>query len=142
MDTPCSLCGAPPLNGKDCETIYNEFLVLEFTDPGYGEVHFLTVACYMTQHGRFSDEGLAWIKEKLRLHLEEGLSVAAIRDENRDAVSNQNRAWKVTRPPEAPPAPTVGWSMTIADVAKGYIDASTYRTLITEWAKTTLAEMP
>lgn len=36
--------------------IFNACLAREYSDPGYGQVHLLTVACYMIQHGRYSDE--------------------------------------------------------------------------------------
>jgi len=43
----CPECGATDVA---CEIRFNEFLILEFTDPGFGEVHHLTVATYMLQH--------------------------------------------------------------------------------------------
>jgi hypothetical protein len=33
-----------------CKTRFDEFLVLEFTDAGYGAIHHLTVAAYTFQH--------------------------------------------------------------------------------------------
>ncbi|QYR19267.1 hypothetical protein KZ483_15075 [Paenibacillus sp. sptzw28] len=32
-------------------------LALEFSDPGYGRVHFLTVACFIIQHNRYMTKG-------------------------------------------------------------------------------------
>ena len=43
----CPECGAPD---NLCQTRFDEFLVLEFTDAGYGAVHHLTVATFMVQH--------------------------------------------------------------------------------------------
>jgi hypothetical protein len=141
MEEYCPICGASPVDGKSCEDIFNEFLVLEFTDPDYGTVHMITVAAYMVQHGRYSDEGLVWIKEQLRRHLE-GVSFQEIRREASSQVSNSSRGWKVTRPTDAPPLPKVNWSMTIADVAKENHDAESYCRSIRKWGKVTLDEMP
>ena len=40
----CPECGAPD---NLCKARFDEFLVLEFTDMGYGAVHNLIVATYM-----------------------------------------------------------------------------------------------
>lgn len=58
-------CSAVLNETNNCQVIFDSFLVLELTDPGYGEVHMLTVACFLIQHGRLSDEGLAWIAQKI-----------------------------------------------------------------------------
>ncbi len=79
-------------------------LVLEFTDPGFGAVHMLSVACFMIQHGRYSDDALVWIDQKLRADLEDGISAEQIRKEMNWETSQARRAWKVTRPPGAPPS--------------------------------------
>jgi hypothetical protein len=137
----CPECGAVYREETTCQEIYEAFLVLEFTDAGYGAVHFLTVACFMIQHGRYSDEGMAWIAEKLRKHLEEDVPVEEIRRQASEEADQARRSWKVARPPGAPPLPKIAWSMTIADVAGKYTDAEEYRDLIREWARVTLREM-
>ena len=51
----CPECGAP---AQSCETRYHECLVKEFSEPGYGAVHHLTVATYMLQHSsKLTKEG-------------------------------------------------------------------------------------
>lgn len=147
MPSPCPECGAPLRQGKDCQTIFNEFLVLEFTDPAFGEVHFLTVACFMIQHRRYGDQGLVWIEQKLRENLDQGISASQIRDEAAGAVGQDQRDWKVTRRPGEPPLPPIAWSMTIQNVDAGYVDtygmpnAERYRALIQQWARVTVEEM-
>ncbi len=147
MPGTCSECGARQRDGKDCQAIFDEFLVWEFTDAAFGEVHMLTVACFMIQHGRYSDDGLAWIEQKLRETLEQNISPSTIRRQAARAVGQAQRSWKVTRQPGEPLLPPIAWSMTIADVAAGCRDASgapdavRYRHLIRQWAKTTLREM-
>ncbi len=147
LTTTCPGCGARLPDEITCQDIFDAFLVLEFTDPGYGAVHFLTVACFMIQHGRYSDAGLTWIEQKLRAHLEQGLPVDQIRQQaNRDADQSK-RAWKVTRPPDAPPLPKIPWSLTIAAVAPGYPlsapapEPALYQQRVQQWARITLREM-
>ncbi len=58
MPTICPVCGAVLPEGSTCQSIFDEFLNLEYTDPAYGQVHYLTVTCFMIQHERYSDEAL------------------------------------------------------------------------------------
>lgn len=141
MSYHCPDCGAHHPGETTCQSIFDEFLVLEFADPGYGAVHMLTVACFMIQHGRYSDPGLAWIEQQLRAYLEEGVSVQHIRRQANQQADQSKRSWKVMRQPDEPPLPKIQWSMTIADVAAEYQGAASYRALIIRWARTTLQEM-
>lgn len=142
----CPECGAR-WDGVTCEEIFGDFLVHDYTDPGYGEVHALTVACYMVQHRRYSDEGLRWIARQLRAVLEEGLSNEGLREFARvearrpEKPGDSGRTWKVTRAPDAPPLPPVAWSMTIVDAFARVRDAESYRAAIRDWARVTLDEM-
>lgn len=52
MSNGCSECGAVFNETNSCQAFFDSFQVLEFTDPGYNEVHMLTVACFMIRHGR------------------------------------------------------------------------------------------
>ncbi len=101
----------------------------------------LTVACFMIQHGRYSDEALVWIRRQLQAHLDEGVPVAEIRRGAAKETGQQVRTWKVTRRPEDPPMPKVTWSMTIAHVVASYQDAASYCDLVRRWARITLQEM-
>ncbi len=47
MSERCTECGAVLPEGSTCQTIFDEFLILEYTNPVYGQVHFLTVACFI-----------------------------------------------------------------------------------------------
>jgi hypothetical protein len=141
MPDICPECGALLNENESCQSIFDEFLGLEFSDPAYGAVHFLTVACFMIQHGRYSDEALAWIEGQLRAYLYEGAPPEHIRRQAARETSQSMRTWKVSRPAGAPPLPRVAWSMTIADVAGRYRDAESYRDLVRQWAHSTLQEM-
>ncbi|WP_240419403.1 DUF5946 family protein [Paenibacillus periandrae] len=138
MSETCTKCGAVHTGEKTCESIFSEFLALEFTDPGYGRVHFLTVACYMIQHVGYSDELYVWMQAALRKYLEEGHTTEMIRQ---DAVQGPGSTKGIRRLADAPPLPKVAWSMTIADVAAQMHDAESYCKHIEQWGRTTLQEM-
>lgn len=138
MSSTCNKCGARLPTGNTCQSIFNEFMALEFTEPSYGQVHFLTVASYMVQHEGYSDEMYVWIQTALRKHLEEDYPTELIRqDMNRGPGSTKG----IRRPVNAPPLPKVAWTMTIADVAAQMHGAESYRKLIEQWGRTTLKEM-
>jgi hypothetical protein len=141
MPTICPECGAILPDGDTCQGIFESFLALEFTDPAYGQVHMLTVACFMIQHGRYSDEALAWIERQLRGYLEEGLSIEEQRRRAAQGVGQGTRTWKITRQADATPLPKIAWEMTLAEVAAGYQDAASYRRLVEDWARKTLRQM-
>lgn len=138
MSETCTKCGAVHTGEKTCESIFGEFLALEFTDSGYGRVHFLTVACYMVQHEAYSDEMYVWVQTALRKYLEECHTIEMIRQ---DAAQGPGRTKGIRRPVDAPPLPKVAWSMTIADVAVQMHDAESYCKLIEQWGRSTLQEM-
>jgi len=137
----CPGCGAVYQNNLTCESVFDDFLVLEFTDAAYSEVHLLTVACYMIQHGQYSDDALVWIEQRLRDHLEKGIPAEQIRQEAAKETGQGRRAWRVARRKEDKPQARMPWSMTILDVALQYQDADSYRNLVRQWACVTLAEM-
>ena len=141
MSPNCAECGANLSEGVSCQSIYESFLVLEYTDYGYGEVHMLTVACFMIQHRRYSDEALIWIEQKLHDYFERGIPVDQIRRRAEIETDQTRRAWKVIRQADAPPLPEIAWSMTIVDVAANYQDAQSYCELVERWARITLHEM-
>lgn len=151
--TTCPECGAVYHDETTCQSIFDSFLVLEFQYAGYGEVHMLTVACFMVQHGRYSDAGLRWIAERLREYLEEGKPTQAIRAGAVNETGQDVRDWKVIRQPGDRPLPKIAWSMTIGDVSARFEDpavfydstpeenAARYQELIREWGRVTLREM-
>jgi len=95
----------------------------------------------MIQHGRYSDEALIWIEDKLRAYLEDGTPIEQIRKHAGRGAGQDRRTWKVTRQPGTPPPSKVSWSITIADIASNYQDAGSYCKLVTQWARITLQEM-
>jgi hypothetical protein len=142
MSARCPECGAMLSEGSTCQMIFEEFLSLEYTEPAYGQVHFLTVACFMIQHGRYSDEALTGMQSLLRAYLDEQLTAQQLRKHVARGMNDATRTWKVTRQADAPPLPKVVWSLTIADVAQSVQNPEMYCEHVKQWARTTLQQMP
>jgi hypothetical protein len=141
MTPTCHECGAPLHDHQTCQAQFEELLALEFSSPPHGQVHLLTVACFMIQHNRYSDEALTWMADQLRAHLEQGLSPALIRSRAARAAMQPNRTWKIPRQPEARPLPVIPWSLSIADPFSTRHNPVLYCAMARRWAAATLAEM-
>jgi len=90
-------CGAKATPEVNCETFFNECLAQEFVDPGFGEVHHLTVAAYMLQHSsRLSETGWLATRHLLREFLVENKSPSQIRKQDTNIVDSGKRKWKIT----------------------------------------------
>lgn len=137
----CNQCGGRFEGGKTCQDVFDEFLSLEFSNPDFGRVHFLTVACFMIQHDRYSDEGLSWIRSALQDYLELRLTPRQLREIAAGARGIIGRDWAIIRDPHTPPRRKVSWSITIADVALKLDNPENYRSAVMEWAQSTLREM-
>jgi hypothetical protein len=130
----CTECGAP--NG-DCETRFEEFLVKEFEDAGYGAVHHLTVAAYMLQHSsKLTREGWIYERKLLREFLVENNSPTYIRDQNKDLVDSGKRKFKIKSRDGLPVIRPTEWTRVILDVR--WANADVYREDVTAWARATL----
>ncbi len=83
----CPECGA---TDTLCKDRFDEFLVLEFSDMGYGAVHNLTVATYMLQHSsKLTHEGWFYERDLLREFLVEKKSPSLIRQQIKDACGQR-----------------------------------------------------
>ena len=96
MANVCPECGADLPAGTTCDEIFGSFLEKDYVDPGYGAVHFLTVGVFMIQHGRYSEEALAWIQPHIRDFLDGKATQEQIRRASRRQVDQSQRAWKVS----------------------------------------------
>lgn len=141
MPLTCPECGAILPEGNTCQTLFEEFLVLDYTDPDYGAVHFLLVATFMIQHGRYSDEGLAWIQPMLKAFLDGKMTITQIRQTATYTVDSTKRHWKITRPANALPLLERTWSITLVNVTENSVDAETYCEWVKQWASQTLREL-
>ena len=132
----CSECGA--LDNL-CQARFDEFLILEFTDPAYGAVHHLTVAAYMVQHSsKLTREGWLFERNLLREFLIENKPPAYIRKQNKDVVDSGKRTFKIKSRDGKPVIGKTAWSKTILDVRADNSDI--YCETIYAWARSVLEE--
>lgn len=132
----CPECGAPD---NLCQTRFDEFLVLEFTDPGYGAVHNLTVATFMIQHSsRMSREGWMYERDLLREFIVEGKSPSLIRQQVKDSVDSGKRKFTFKSKDGMPVIQKSTWEKTILDVRTE--NAAMYCEDINAWARSVLEE--
>jgi hypothetical protein len=132
----CPECGAAD---EFCKTRFNEFLVLEFTDAGYGAVHHLTVAAYMLQHSsQLTREGWLHERELLREFLVDNKPPAFIRKQNRDLVDSGKRTFKIKSRDGQRIIQKTTWTKTILDVRAE--NAKEYCADVTAWARSVLEE--
>ena len=124
----CLECGA-----LDCQIYFDEFLVLEFIDAGYGSVHHLTVAAYMLQHSsKLTREGWLHERELLREFLVENKPPAFIRKQNKDLVDSGKRTFKIKSRDGKSIITKTTWTKTILDVRTE--NAEVYCADVTAWA--------
>lgn len=132
----CQECGAPD---QLCQSRFDEFLILEFTDAGYGAVHHLTVAAYMVQHSsKMTREGWMFERNLLREFLVEKKPPAYIRKQNKDVVDSGKRKFKIKSKTGVPVIDKTSWKKTILDVRAE--NAEVYCEDITAWARSVLDE--
>lgn len=132
----CPECGAPD---SLCQTRFDEFLVLEFTDAGYGAVHHLTVAAYMLQHSsKLTPEGWLFERELLQEFLIEKKAPAYVRKQNKNVVDNGKRKFKIKSKTGLPVIDKTVWRKTILDVRTE--NAEMYCGDVTAWASSVLEE--
>jgi hypothetical protein len=128
----CPECGA-----ENCQARFDEFLVLEFTDTGYGAVHHLTVATYMLQHSsKLTREGWLYERELLKEFIVEKKSPVLIRKQRADLVDSGNRNFTFKSKDGKPVIAELAWTKTIRDVRAE--NAGVYSEDVTEWAKSVL----
>lgn len=132
----CPECGAPD---NLCQTRFDEFLVLEFTDAGYGAVHHLTVTAYMLQHSsKMTREGWSYERDLLRQFLVEKKTPASIRKQIKGTVDSGKRTFKFKSRTGLPVIDKTTWTKTILDVRAE--KAEMYCEDITAWARSVLEE--
>jgi hypothetical protein len=132
----CPECGAAD---NLCKSCFDEFLVLEFTDAGYGAVHHLTVTAYMLQHSsKLTREGWLHERELLREFLVENKPPAFIRRQNRDLVDSGKRTFKIKSRDGKPVINKTSWTKTILDVRTE--SAEVYCADVNAWARSALED--
>jgi hypothetical protein len=132
----CPECGA-----RDglCQTRFDEFLALEFSDLRYGAVHNLTVATFMLQHSsRMSKEGWRYERDLLREFIVEKKSPSLIRQQVKDSVDSGKRRFTFKSKDGVPVIQKSTWTKTILDVRAE--NAKVYCEDINAWARSVLEE--
>lgn len=130
--TSCPECGAIWRDGWTCDYYFGELNSREYVNlAGSGVVHHLNVICHSVQHpSRFTEEALAWYRERLTGLVEGRLTVDDLRQEGRDHDQSR-RNWKITRRTPAEPV-LKHWTMTVADVATRPVEE--HVELVKQWA--------
>ena len=132
----CPECGAT--DGL-CQTRFDEFLILEFTDAGYGAVHHLTVATFMVQHSsKMTREGWMYERELLKEFLIENKPPQLVRKQMKDTVDSGKRKFKIKSRDGLPVINKTTWTKTILDVRTE--NAEVYCEDINAWARSVLEE--
>lgn len=132
----CPECGAPD---NLCQTRFDGFLVLEFTDAGYGAVHHLTVATFMVQHSsKMTREGWLYERELLKEFLFENKPPQLVRKQMKDTVDSGKRKFKIKSRDGLPVINKTIWTKTILDIRTE--NAETYCEDVTAWARSVLEE--
>ena len=132
----CPECGAAD---NLCQTRFDEFLVLEFTDAGYGAVHHLTVATFMVQHSsKMTREGWMYERELLKEFLIENKPPQLVRKQMKDTVDSGRRKFKIKSTTGLPVIDKTTWTKTILDVRVE--NAEDYCEDINAWARSVLED--
>jgi hypothetical protein len=132
----CTECGAPD---NLCRSRFDEFLALEFSDMGYGEVHNLTVVTYMIQHSsKLSPEGWMYERDLLREFIVEKKSPSLIRQQVKDSIDSGKRTFKFKSKDGKPVISKTSWTKTILDVRSE--NAEAYCADVNAWAQSVLEE--
>ena len=135
----CPECGALSTPWMNCQTVFDECLVKEFTDPEFGAVHHLTVATFMLQHSsKLSPQGWLSMRQLLRDFLIGNKSPLEIRKQNKNFVDSGKRNWKISSPDGLGFITKNSWSKTILDVRLD--NGGTYCADVTEWARAVLED--
>lgn len=132
----CPECGAPD---NSCQTRFDEFLALEFSDLRYGAVHNLTVATFMLQHSsRMSREGWLYERVLLRDFIINNKSPDLVRQQTSDRLDSGKRTFSFKSKDGKPVIDKSTWRKTILDVRAE--NAEVYCEDIAAWARSTLEE--
>ncbi len=133
----CPECGA---SDSLCQARFDEFLVLEFTDAGYGAVHHLTVATFMVQHSsKMTREGWLYERELLKEFLIENKTPQLVRKQMKDTVDSGKRKFKIKSTTGLPVINKTTWTKTILDVRVE--NAEDYCEDVTAWARSALEDV-
>lgn len=111
MTRVCLECGAELSKHRTCMDKFHAFLVLDYAQPAYSEVHHLVVSTYMLQHpGQLSEAGWYNTHKLLTQFVHEGKQPAQIRSDMKKQTIQINMRQG------APKKLELVWSRTVDDV--------------------------
>lgn len=139
MNSKCPDCGAEVSPEMTCQDRFNLCLALEFEQPAFGEVHHLTVVCYMLQHNRYSGQGWAEAVRLLAGFVEGRLMPSEVVRRAKSAPDHRDRTGSITQGEKKPHFRDVEWTRTIADIRLG--NADTYCEDVRFWATSVLRDI-
>lgn len=133
----CAECGAPAIDGLDCQSQLDVVLSWEWSDPRLAAEHFSTVAIFNLQHpSRFRQDAIEGLIAAVIAHLD-GVPVSTIRRQVGRAAAGTTRVLK----PEAERVIVPRqWALTVDHVYahNTSLDAATR---VREWARCTRLEL-
>lgn len=134
----CPECGGHYRDEDGCRQKFEAMLALEFSDPAFGRVHFLTVTAYMLQHPtRLSRRGWLAMRDLLSRHLRDGHGVEDIKVGVRRAGVSAAKGWKIKADGTTfHEAIGLDWPLTAADVDPS--DSVRYGAGVQAWAEAAL----
>lgn len=135
----CLECGAPSVDGLDCQGQLDAVLSWEWTDPTLSAEHFSTVAIFNLQHpSRFQEDAIDGLAAAVVAHLDHGLPVSAIRQQVGRAAAGATR---VVKPEAERVVVPRRWALTVEHVyaRNNPLDAASR---VREWARSTRQELP
>jgi hypothetical protein len=147
MTTPantgvCVHCGAVLTADYDtCEAYFHQMSIWELEYLLY-DVHNLMVLGYYLQHPHlYSPQALRGAQWQLITFVEQGATIQEMRQQIGKVVDSGGRKFKIKGTPESHGeyAHPVRWTMTVADVIAGGMDA--YYNSVRAWARSILADL-
>jgi hypothetical protein len=139
MTPNCPQCGAATLPGETCHGRFGLCLALEYQNPAaFGAVHHLMVLCYMLQHNAYSREAWLEARNMLAQFVQEGVTPAEIRRQNRARLDSGRRAGSITKEAKLTEVNAIQWTRTIADVRLDNPDS--YCADVVQWATAVLTD--
>lgn len=139
MIQKCPQCGATSPSDEACQHRFHLCMALEYENPiAFGTAHHLTVVCYLLQHNAYSRDVWLEARNMLAQFVRDGVTPAAMRQQNRSKLDSEHRTWNVTRGAKLIEFNAILWTHTIADVRLE--NPEVYCTDVIRWAVSILTD--
>ena len=132
----CPECGAIWRDGFTCQDVFDHMIVLEFSNPIAGSVHYYTVTCFMMQHNRYADAAFADMFPQLTALVNGEKTLDEVRVYVHRTAAQDKRTYSIiggsTRKPRE-------WSLTILDAYTTEMDQYVERVM--RWARSIVDDL-